>query len=86
MNFGRKMMKAGVAAVAAIATLGAGGVVASTAFAGGGGGNLFLGNPEHLRQYALRQLAFASDDFENLGLQLLHLGGSRIQLRLGLLL
>ena len=39
MNFGRKMMKAGVAAVAAIATLGAGGVVASTAFAGGGGGN-----------------------------------------------
>lgn len=34
MNFGRKMMKAGVAAVAAIATLGAGGVVASTAFAG----------------------------------------------------
>ena len=32
-------MKAGVAAVAAIATLGAGGVVASTAFAGGGGGN-----------------------------------------------
>ena len=53
---------------------------------GGGGGNLFLGNPEHLRQYALRQLAFASDDFENLGLQLLHLGGSRIQLRLGLLL
>ena len=31
MNFGRKMMKAGVAAVAAIATLGAGGVVASTA-------------------------------------------------------
>ena len=35
MNFGRKMMKAGVAAVAAIATLGAGGVVASTAFAGG---------------------------------------------------
>ena len=38
MNFGRKMMKAGVAAVAAIATLGAGGV-ASTAFAGGGGGN-----------------------------------------------
>ncbi|VUX30465.1 Uncharacterised protein [Bifidobacterium breve] len=29
MNFG-KMMKAGVAAVAAIATLGAGGVVAST--------------------------------------------------------
>lgn len=38
MNFGRKM-KAGVAAVAAIATLGAGGVVASTAFAGGGGGN-----------------------------------------------
>lgn len=39
MNFGRKMMKAGVAALAAIATLGAGGVVASTAFAGGGGGN-----------------------------------------------
>ncbi|ACD97827.1 Hypothetical protein BLD_0381 [Bifidobacterium longum DJO10A] len=39
MNFGRKTMKAGVAAVAAIATLGAGGVVASTAFAGGGGGN-----------------------------------------------
>ena len=38
MNFGRKM-KAGVAALAAIATLGAGGVVASTAFAGGGGGN-----------------------------------------------
>ena len=36
MNFGRKTMKAGVAAVAAIATLGAGGVVASTAFAGGG--------------------------------------------------
>lgn len=32
-------MKAGVAAVAAVATLGAGGVVASTAFAGGGGGN-----------------------------------------------
>ena len=31
MNFGRKTMKAGVAAVAAIATLGAGGVVASTA-------------------------------------------------------
>ena len=29
MNFGRKTMKAGVAAVAAIATLGAGGVVAS---------------------------------------------------------
>ena len=38
MNFSRKM-KAGVAALAAIATLGAGGVVASTAFAGGGGGN-----------------------------------------------
>ena len=38
MNFSRKM-KAGVAAVAAIATLGAGGIVASTAFAGGGGGN-----------------------------------------------
>ncbi len=38
MNFGRKMMKAGVAAVAAIATLGAGGVVASTAMADGGGG------------------------------------------------
>ena len=37
-NFSRKM-KAGVAALAAIATLGAGGVVASTAFAGGGGGN-----------------------------------------------
>ena len=33
MNFSRKM-KAGVAALAAIATLGAGGVVASTAFAG----------------------------------------------------
>lgn len=32
MNFSRKM-KAGVAALAAIATLGAGGVVASTAFA-----------------------------------------------------
>ena len=38
MNFSRKM-KAGVAALAAIATLGAGGVVASTAFAGGGGGS-----------------------------------------------
>ncbi len=38
MNFGRKMMKAGVAAVAAIATLGAGGMVASTAMADGGGG------------------------------------------------
>ena len=37
MNFSRKM-KAGVAALAAIATLGAGGVVTSTAFAGGGGG------------------------------------------------
>ena len=38
MSFGKRM-KAGVAALAAVATLGAGGVVASTAFAGGGGGN-----------------------------------------------
>ena len=36
MNFGRKMMKTVVAAVAAIATLGAGGVDASAACAGGG--------------------------------------------------